>query len=135
MRIYSGLLAICILMALLTVGCAAGGGPVEATVTLNDFAFEPDGLTVPSGAEINLTIINNGAEPHNFIVMNAGIEVTGSWTILDRANVFFEPSSIAADETITVTFTAPSQAGEYQILCSIPPHLARGMRGLLTVTD
>jgi uncharacterized cupredoxin-like copper-binding protein len=105
------------------------------TVSMEEFAFNPDSLTVPAGSEVNMTINNQGALEHNFIVMNAGSEVTGSWSDADQANAYFEQNQTPAGETVSVRFVAPSQPGTYQFLCSVPAHLEQGMEGVLTVTE
>jgi uncharacterized cupredoxin-like copper-binding protein len=123
-----------ILMAALAAGCG-GGGPVEVTVTLTDFAFEPASFSAPAGAEVSLTIQNNGALEHNFLVMNAGAEVADAWNESeDAANVLFQQTNTAAGTSVTATFTAPTTPGDYQFLCSVPAHFEQGMHGTMTVT-
>ncbi|HLF89739.1 MAG TPA: plastocyanin/azurin family copper-binding protein [Anaerolineales bacterium] len=119
---------------LVLAGCGGGGPePVEATIALTEFAFSPDGIQVAPGAEVTLTLENDGALEHNFIVMNQGVNLT-DWTDADQANIYFEQLALPAGQNTAVTFTAPSEPGAYQILCSIPSHLTQGMQGTLTVT-
>ena len=129
------LLAALLVAALVAAGCAGGSGPTEVTVNMEEFAFVPDQFSVPAGSEVNLTLTNTGALEHNFIVMNAGSEVEGTWAEADAANAFFTQNQTLAGETVTVTFTAPNEPGEYQFLCSVPAHLEQGMAGTLTVTE
>ncbi len=124
-----------LLASLLVAGCGAGDGPAEVTVTMKEFAFEPDSLSVQAGSQVSLTIINLGALEHNFLIMDAGSEVSGSWSESDRANALLEQQRIAGGETLSVEFTVPSQPGTYQFLCSVPAHLEQGMEGVLTVTE
>ena len=43
-------------------------------------------------------------------------------------------TGLAGDgETVSVTFTVPEQAGEYEYICSFPGHYAADMKGVLTV--
>jgi len=123
-----------ILVGLAIAGCG-GGGPEEVTVSMRDFAFEPTGVSVSAGAEVNLTLNNRGALDHNFVIMNQGSEVEGSWSDTDASNAYFQHNQTPAGEEVTVTFTAPSEPGEYQFLCSVPAHLEQGMEGILTVTQ
>ena len=37
------------------------------------------------------------------------------------------------NETVEVTFAAPTAPGSYAFVCSFPGHYALGMRGVLTV--
>ena len=113
--------------------CGGGPKPVEVTVTLSEFAFSPNGIQAGPGAEVNVTMDNEGALEHNFIVMNKDITVT-EWTDSDETNVYFEQLALPAGENTVTTFTAPTEPGTYQFLCSVPAHLTQGMQGTLTVT-
>ena len=122
--------------SLLMVACGGGGPPaVEASVVMTDFAFAPVNLDAPAGAEITLNLSNDGALEHNFVIMNAGSDVTAPWSDSDQSNVFFEETATVPDDSVTTTFIAPAQAGTYQIVCSVPAHLEAGMEGTLTVTQ
>ncbi|KAA3644099.1 MAG: hypothetical protein DWQ07_18480 [Chloroflexi bacterium] len=50
-----------------------------------------------------------------------------------HAAVFFEMHAVAAGESTTQTFTAPNEAGDYIIFCSLPGHAEAGLVGTLTV--
>jgi len=118
---------------LVLTGCGGGPRPVEASVTLTDFAYTPNGLEAAPGAEVNVTLDNQGALEHNFIVMNKDITVT-EWADSDQTNVYFEQLALPTGEETVATFIAPMEPGTYQFLCSVPAHLQQGMQGTLTVT-
>ena len=122
-------------LSLLLSACGGGGQQNASTkidVQMTEFTFQPTQFTVPAGEEITLDAANNGAIVHNFVVMNLGTQVTMPFDEDDKANVFWEVALNPGDST-SMTFTAPSDPGEYQVVCSTPGHLEAGMIGKLTV--
>jgi len=119
---------------LLSAGLAACGGPstAEIAMSLSEFSFSPASASVPAGAEVTLTLTNSGTIEHNWVLLNAGFQAAAPFDADDQANVVAE-TNVAAGEVQTFTLTAPSDAGSYQIVCSIPGHLEAGMTGSLTV--
>ena len=117
-------------MTLLLAAC--GPQTAELEVTMTDFAFDPAEASVPAGAEVTLTLINDGSVQHNWVLMEQGYTAEAPFNDEDQANVVFE-STVPADESETVTFTAPSEPGTYQVVCSLEGHLEAGMEATLTV--
>ena len=100
-----------------------GGGAVVAVaptvidVTMSDFRFEPAMFTIPtSGATIRLTNAS-ASSVHNLEIAALG---------LVSENV---PPGATADFIIP-----PVAAGDYDIVCNQPGHVAAGMTGMLTVS-
>ena len=127
------LLIVLVLLTLTLTSC--GGGNSAKTsyqVTLTDFAYTPNELTVPEGEEITIDAANTGAVIHNFIIMNLGTSAGTEYTAEDDANVYWK-LEVPAGGSTTTTFTAPSEPGDYEIVCSTPGHLQAGMIGKLTV--
>jgi plastocyanin len=117
----------------LTVAAAAcGPRPVSLTVLAYDFAFQPDTIEVQAGAEVTLTLVNGGRAEHVWLLLDKDHELTLPY---DADDSEFALASTIADVTgrETFTFTAPSEPGEYTIVCSIPEHAAKGMVGTLIV--
>lgn len=121
-----------LLVALLTACGGANAAKTNHSVTLTDFAYSPTQLTVPAGKEITLDAANTGAVIHNFIIMNLGTNAGTEWTADDDANVYWK-LEIPAGGSTTTTFTAPSEPGEYEVVCSTPGHLQAGMIGKMIV--
>jgi len=121
------LLMTILLCSLLLASC---GGSGSATTTLNmtltDFMFTPNEFTVPAGQEITLNVNNSGAVVHNFVIMNLGQTAGSEYTNDDSDNVYWK-IDLAAGGSTTATFTAPSEPGEYEVVCSTPGHLQAGM--------
>lgn len=90
---------------------------VELTVTLADYSFEPEELTIPLGARVTLTITNGGERKHDFAI-------TGAYGI--------ETEIIEPGASQVLTFTA-DKAGQFEIVCSLRGHKERGMVGTLIV--
>ena len=127
------LLILSLVFAFLLVACGGSAPSTNINVTLTDFAFTPNAFTVPAGEEITLTVTNNGAVVHNFIIMKLGTTAGEAWDEADQANIFWEERDIPASGNFNVTFTAPMEAGEYQIVCRTQGHIASGMVATLIV--
>lgn len=93
------------------------GDLVEITVgtdTGTELLFEPAEVTVPAGALVRLTFVNQSTVPHNL--------------------VFDDPINASTAESVepgteeTIEFVAP-EAGEYTFVCTLHP----GMEGTLIV--
>ena len=123
-----GLLAIA-LMSTLLMACAgssaasSSGKPTSSTQAvdikaLDTLKFDPATVTVKSGTPVRLTIVNNGALEHDWVVDN----LDGK-----KLSVDAKPKTNA-----TADFT-PTKAGSYEFYCSIPGHREAGMKGTLTV--
>ena len=123
-------------LALLLTLSACGGGAespkTDIKVTLTDFQFVPNQFTVPAGKEITLEAVNNGGVVHNFIIMNLGQAVGTEYTAEDDANVYWRLEMPIGGSTDT-SFTAPTELGEYEVVCSTPGHVQAGMTGKLIV--
>jgi plastocyanin len=104
---------------------------------MTDFTFLPSTLTVPAGEEITLTLTNSGAVAHDLMIMKLGQEISNHGQVRpeEQANVFWEQELLEAGETIKSTFTAPTEPGEYQIVCGVAGHLEAGMQGRLIVVE
>lgn len=121
------------LATLLLAACGGGGGAATTLeVDMVEFMFEPKTFTVPAGQEITLELVNNGAIEHDFVILKKGVAAEGNF---DRnANlegILFE-AKLGPGKSGAFTFTI-DEAGEYQVICSIPGHLAAGMAGKLIV--
>lgn len=93
---------------------SAAATAASATIESYDIYFEPKELTIPAGADVTVTLPNDGMTLHNFSIDALDINV-----------------DIAPGETKTVTINAP--AGSYEYYCNVPGHKPAGMVGTLTV--
>ena len=114
---------------------ACGGQNQPATnidVDMTDFAFTPSQYIVPAGQEITLHVQHDGTVEHDFIIMKYGTEVGGHFNEDDQPNVYWQ-LKVQPGESQTVTFTAPTEPGNYQIVCGMAGHVEAGMIGTLEV--
>ena len=127
-------LALVVLMAFglaLTLAACSGGPSIN--VTLTDFAYSPTTFTVPAGAQVTLHARNNGTVEHEFAIMKKGTSVTPPFGDKDEGNIYWELDEIQAGSTKSATFTAPSEPGDYQVVCGLAGHIEKGMVATLTV--
>lgn len=125
-----GVLVVLVFAALALVAC--GSKSVELDVDMTEFKFIPDTIEVPAGEEVTLNLSNSGTLEHEMVFMVLGSEASIPFDIDDEPNIYWE-HELEPGEQGTVTFTAPVEPGEYQIVCGIPAHLEQGMVGKLIV--
>jgi plastocyanin len=122
-----------VLLSLLLASCGGRGGVSDKiNVTMTDFQFQPTQFMVPAGQEISFTSANNGAVVHNFVIMKLGTSAGDSFDEEDVPNVYWEVELVPGGSTET-TFTAPSEPGEYQVVCRTEGHIVSGMIAKLIV--
>jgi len=127
------LIIMAVLFSLTLVSCGgAGGASTKINVTMTDFQFQPSQFTVPAGQEISFSSANNGAVVHNFVIMKLGTEAGPFFDDEDIPNVYWEVELVPGGSTDT-SFTAPSEPGEYEVVCRTEGHIVSGMTAKLTV--
>jgi uncharacterized cupredoxin-like copper-binding protein len=117
-----------VLLSLLLAACSGGSSPTNVTVTLTDFAFTPNTITVPTGKEITVNLINKGV-PHDFTIVST--PVSGTYDPTKTKIIFQLP--VDGVSNATGKFVAPAP-GTYQIICTKPGHFEEGMTASLVVT-
>ncbi len=153
-RILNGLLVLAGISILAGCGGDApqqGGSAGEIVITGNDLMqFSPTEFTVEAGSEVTVVFRNIGRMPkdamgHNLAILEQGTDANAFSAAAQRHrdNEYIAPemedSVIAAtrilgpNEEETLTFTAPSDAGDYPFVCSFPNHTPAGMVGTMHV--
>jgi len=122
-----------LVMGLSLLLSACGGGGTNVNVTVTDFAYDPSTITVSAGDTINLHVTNKGSVEHEFAIMKLGTSVTPPFGDKDEGNIYWELDEIQSGTTKSDTFTAPSEPGEYEIVCGLAGHIENGMVGKLIV--
>ncbi len=134
MRVLAGVAAIAMLLAACgdsgsdDTADGAGDG-IQIAVGATDFDFSPDAYLADAGAEVTVTLSNEGTVEHNWVLLETPIE---SEDDLESVNVLAEATA-QPGATGTIAFTAPP-AGDYQVVCDVPGHFAAGMVADFTST-
>ncbi len=129
------LILVTLAISLALTSCGAAGSKSASTkldVTLTDFQFSPNQFIVPAGQQITLNLTNNGAVVHNFVIMKKGQSAGNEFTDADEPNVYWQVE-LAPGGSIQTSFTAPSDPGDYEVVCKTPGHIQAGMTAKLTV--
>lgn len=127
------LIVLAVFFSLLLVSCGGGGGVTNSIdVRMTDFQFQPSQFTVPAGQEISFHGSNTGAVVHNYVIMKLGTSAGPMFDEEDIPNVYWEVELVPGGETDT-SFTAPTEPGEYEVVCRTEGHIASGMTSKLIV--
>tara|TARA_Y100000588_G_C13831718_1_gene743924 strand:- start:112 stop:588 length:477 start_codon:yes stop_codon:yes gene_type:complete len=113
--------------------------------------FDKTGFEVKAGTKVKLVFKNVGKIPkiamgHNVVILKKGITAIafGQKALAAGANavnalpdsvkgdVLAHTKLLGPDETDTIIFDAPKEAGDYEYVCTFPGHFAL-MRGKMTV--
>ena len=113
--------------------------------TVEEMAFDQDTLDVKANTLVKLTLINEGTEPpmiHNVVftqpdkyklVALAGAEAGSPGNYVPESEDVIAASPLALPgQTVELEFTAPSEPGAYNFVCTYPDHWRR-MNGVLMV--
>ena len=132
MRKYLMLAMVALGFLLALTACGGSGPSTNLRVDMVEFMFEPSDYSIPAGQEITLELSNNGAVVHEFIIMKYGTEVGQDFGPEDEENVYWEVE-LDPGTSNTFTFTAPTEPGEYQVVCGTAGHYLAGMVAKLIV--
>ena len=119
-------------VVLTACGKSALSPSTKLDVTMTDFQFTPNQFTVPAGKEITLNATNSGAVNHNFVIMQNGKSAGTEFTDEDLPNVYWQVE-VDPGGTVNTSFIAPSDPGDYEVVCRTPGHVQAGMIAKLTV--
>jgi len=124
-----------ILVLVLSLALTACGGRNRVTlnVSATDSGYDSKVYTVPAGANVTLNMTNNGAVAHEFAILKSGQHVTPPFGEKDEDKILWELDGVDPNTTKSDTFTAPTQPGEYDVICGIPGHIEQGMTATLVV--
>ena len=124
----------------------------KITISGNDLMqFDIKEFTVTAGEKVELEFKNTGNLPkiamgHNLVVLKAGISgiqfgqkvmgmgasATNPLPEASKEDVLAATKLLGPGESDTITFTAPTEPGLHQYVCTFPGHFAM-MRGNMTV--
>ncbi len=122
--------------------------PLSLKADALQLIYDQKELTAAAGTVIALTFENPGEQPHNVVVCAPGsLEKAGAAAdammtdpkglargfVPDIPEVLYKTRLLARGEKETLIFRAPSEPGDYVLLCTFPAHW-RLMQGILKVT-
>jgi len=143
----------CALTLLVGLAClsAQAADPVKVTIEGNDqMKYSVTKFEAPAGTKVELTLKHTGkmaktAMGHNVVILvkgadmnaisQAGMSVPDNDYLPKDAGdkIIAKTKMLGGGESDTITFTAPSEPGEYPYFCSFPGHGMVGMKGVMTV--
>lgn len=151
----------CLRLALLATFCLSASAQDAdlATIELKPHAQNPLGydqteLTVKAGQKVKLTLNNTGSiapQPHNFLLLKPGkLDAVGALAnamLADpqgmaksyipeaaKPDILANTKLVQPNQSETIEFTAPAEAGDYPYICTFPGHWLL-MRGVMHVTQ
>lgn len=102
-----------------------GNGVVgTVTVTIKDFKFEPESLTIPPGTRV--VFVNEDPTPHNVV------EGTASQVAQRNHKPLFESPEFGQGESWEIVF---DEVGQYDYACTVAGHYLMGMVGTINVVE
>lgn len=125
------IMAFSVVLAACGGSSGSGGSSTSISATMTDFKFDPTTWTVSAGKTITLKLTNSGSVEHNWVLMSKPVTPPAPQS---GDGILFD-AKVAPGGTQTFTFTAPSTAGEYEVICNVAGHLEQGMQGKLVVTQ
>lgn len=119
-------------------------GAASVALGLSEFAFTFDEAAIPADGNFAFHVSNNGAQPHEVIVMGIpaegtlqeALEAAGEDTPPAGFKVFIQPG-----QEVDMAFEAALEPGRYAMVCFFPdttdpeqtPHMEKGMLGEFTL--
>lgn len=129
----------------------AGAGGAALEFTANDsMKFNVTRVEVAAGQPVKVIFTNIGSMPkaamgHNWVLLKKGVDGKAfADAAVAAAATDYIPAALADSviahtkllgpkQTDEITFTAPTEPGEYAFVCSFPAHYVAGMHGVLVV--
>ena len=119
--------------------------------TNHDELYIIEEISAEAGEEMTITLENNTNLPaqamaHNFVLLkkdadvqsfvNASMTAAGNDYIAEGSEdqIIAHTAMLGGGESETLTFTVPSEPGEYTFVCTFPGHYGGGMWGVITVS-
>jgi azurin len=133
-------------------GAKAPSAPAELAITVNEnFVFLPLRLHCKAGVPVRCSITHRAPSSgpdiiHSVVLLNRGTNTDeyGQAVLNAHAEDNYVPAAFRSRVLATTTlihaggkaelnFTAPTEAGEYPLVCSFPGHCLLGMKATLIV--
>lgn len=139
-----------------TAATAAGSSASASAVATLEFTandsmkFNMLRVEVRAGQQVKVILTNIGSMPkaamgHNWVLLAKGADgkayadaavgaaATDYIPAALNSSMIAHTKMLGPKQTDEITFTAPTEPGEYNFLCSFPAHYVAGMHGVLVV--
>jgi len=154
MRVWSGILVVSVLLAVLPSGSVLGAANVQTvTITLREMSFTPAKVTLRTGMKAEIRLLNKGKVKHEFMIYDTPkgtmdskamhrwaeehsyfkgveLEVEGGGLAVAGEEIF--EVEVGPGKSAELTFT-PTRSGTFEIGCMVEDHYEKGMKGVLLV--
>lgn len=156
MKRYMRVIPVLLLLLLVLAGAGWGAAAQKVTIVMRDFSYSPAKITLQGGVPAEMTLINRGKVPHEFMIydrprsmmMMMGGDTGHEW--VEKTNYFhkvnvtvaggkvrqhqgdFMELMVAAGKSATLRFI-PKKKGTFEFGCLIAGHYEAGQKGVLTV--
>jgi len=141
------IIAGCLVIANITgIGNALADSDKEVVIKGEGMSFSNTEVTAEAGSKLTIKLENvSDGMQHNLAVLSQGADVASVAKAATRAGadnayvpdheaVIANTGLVEGGESSSVTFTVPSEPGEYTYVCLFPGHYTQ-MKGTLTVTE
>jgi azurin len=81
----------------------------------------------------NWVLLQKGSDTKAYVDAAVGAAATDYLPAAFSGQVLAHTKMLGPKQTDEITFTAPTEPGEYPFLCSFPAHYVAGMKGVLVV--
>ena len=152
-KIISSILGALLALAVASNLAAADSGPRVIKLKAgmeNQMKFDVSSIAVAPGESVKVVLTNLCALPktvmgHNWVLLAKGTDSVAfsNAAAPEAATEYIPPKMkdkvlaavklLGPNESGEVTFTAPTEPGEYPFLCTFPAHCVVGMKGVLVV--
>ncbi|MEZ6087861.1 MAG: plastocyanin/azurin family copper-binding protein [Pirellulaceae bacterium] len=122
---------------------------VQIRTIEEEMRYDTPYFAVEAGRDVQIVLVNEDLMPHNLVITTPGSlkEVaelgsamssepgaSGKMHVPDSPKVLFATSMVQAHQREALTFTAPTEPGEYPFVCTFPRHWMR-MYGVMVVVE
>lgn len=120
---------------------------IRISTVVNELKYSLEEFTVEAGQEVEITFENPDFMQHNLLIVEPGaLQTVGEAAdelaaspngsdqqyVPDIPEVLHSTNLVNPNQTVTLSFTAPSDPGDYPYLCTFPGHW-RTMQGTMNV--
>ena len=125
---------------------AAAPVTIRISTVHGKMKYDVESFEVDPGAEVTLVFKNEDEMQHNLLILKPGtntlVVAQKAWAlgteavkrdyVPDMPEILFHTKVLNPRETTSITFTAPTELGQYPYVCTLPGHVY-SMKGMMRV--